>query len=385
MGGLDPCFGGAAVAPVGTALAARLAGAQNFVVFPAPRAEAPWKDDVAKSFAVAGIGVAVFPLSRLFPRHSARWGISFALARWLVANTRRFDLVHAHGAWTFTTLIALLASKLTGRPAVLSTHESLTHFDLLKSGAVGRAAKRALRCLYFSAFDQVIVSSELELRDTRRRGAHIAVVPHALPESPARLPHRRAGHRDLRVGYLGRLDPKKNVDVVIEAVADLPDLFLEIGGTGPERLAHDLRALAARLDLTDRVAWRGFVEASAKSAFFADVDVVLMPSDYECFGVAAAEAMCASVPVVVSTNTGVASIVAKYGAGFIIEPTVAELRRALESLISDRVLLERLARGAAAAAGEFAVDRHGARLWEHYARLTAAPRTRLAPVLGDRQ
>lgn len=373
MGGLDPRFGGPAVTPIETARGARRAGANNVVIFPAPRSRAPWLDDVFNTLSAEGTGVRVFSLSRFFAARSAAWGVSFDLARWLLMNVRRFDLVHAHGAWTFTSFVALLAAKVTGRPAVLSTHETLTNFDVSKSRPVGRLVKRALRLIYLAGFDLVIVSSELELRDTQRRGSRIAIVPHAVPARPTRMSSRPpsvAG--SLRVGYLGRLDPKKNLGVLIEALGSLPHVSLEIGGTGSEILTRDLHALAARVGIVERMTWHGFIDLASKPAFFASVDVVVMPSKYECFGMAAAEAMCAGVPVVVSENTGVAPIVAKYCAGLVIEPTLAGLRGVLETLASDEALLETLARGAEAARAEFDVDRHGSALLGHYARLTTA-------------
>jgi glycosyltransferase involved in cell wall biosynthesis len=242
--------------------------------------------------------------------------------------------------------------------------------------------KRAVRRLYFAAFDLVIVSSELELQDTGARGERIAVVPHALREAPAPSPRRTTERGGLCIGYLGRFDAKKNVGMVLEAVAGRPDMFLEIAGTGPKPLVDALRSRADSLGIANQVAWRGFVDSSAKSTFFADVDVVVMPSEYECFGIAAAEAICAGVPVVVSTSTGVAHIVAKYNAGLVIKPTVRNLRGALESL-GEPALLHDLTRGAAAAAREFDLDRHGARLWEHYKRLTAATESEAEPVVGD--
>jgi glycosyltransferase involved in cell wall biosynthesis len=381
MGGLDPRFGGPAVTPVATTLGAHLAGAQNVVVFPAPGGEVPWKDDLIEMFTTAGIGVRVFPHSRMFGVRSWRWGISLALARWLLSNTRRFDLVHAHGAWTFTTLSTLLAAKVARRPAVLSPHETLTDFDVAKSRPVRRVVKRAVRRLYFAAFDLVIVASELELKDTGARGERTAVIPHALREGPAQSPRRTTERGGLRIGYLGRFDAKKNVGMVLEAVAGRPDMFLEIAGTGPKPHVDALRSLADHLGIANQVAWRGFVDSSAKSTFFADVDVVVMPSEYECFGIAAAEGICAGVPVVVSKSTGVAHIVANYNAGLVIKPTVRDLRGALESL-REPALLRDLTRGTAAAACEFDLDRHGARLWEHYKRLTAAAESKGEPVAG---
>ena len=114
----------------------RRAGAENVAIFPAPRGEAPWVEEVSNIISAGGTDVRAG--SRLFPSRSARWGVSFALARWLLMNARRFDLVHAHGAWTFTSFTALLVAKATRRPAVLTTHESLTDFDISITGSLAR-------------------------------------------------------------------------------------------------------------------------------------------------------------------------------------------------------------------------------------------------------
>jgi glycosyltransferase involved in cell wall biosynthesis len=158
--------------------------------------------------------------------------------------------------------------------------------------------------------------------------------------------------------------------MVLEAVVGRPDMSVKIAGTGPKPLVDALRDLAEHLGIASRVSWLGFIDSSRKSSFFADIDVVVMPSTYECFGLAAAEAICAGVPAVVSSRSGIARVVAEYEAGLVIEPTVGSLRRALESL-RDPSLLRNLARNAGLAAREFDIDRHGVRLWEHYTRLTA--------------
>ena len=380
--GVDPRFGGATAASLATILGARRAGAENLAVFPTPNEPVAWKDETVEILDAAGVGVNTFPHSRIFGALSSRWGISLPLACWLLANARRFDLVHAHGAWTFTTLTALLASKVARRPFVLSTHESLTDFDIAKSRLARRALKRAARWLYLTASDLVIVSSELELRDTGTRDKRVSVLPHALPEMPVRT-RPKTDRRGLHVGCLTRLDPKKNIALLLEAAAGCPETFLDIAGTGPEPLVQSLRTLADRLGLADRAVWRGFIDSSTKSTFFADVDVLVMPSEYECFGMAAAEALCAGVPVVVSRSTGVAPIVANYDAGLVVEPTVHDLKQALESL-HDHRLLRYLRRGAVAAAHEFDLGHYGARLGNHYAGLTAARRLNTQPQAGAR-
>ena len=108
-----------------------------------------------------GVETHAFRPTKLAGRHGVRWGISQSLTLWLLRNAGRFDVVHVHGAWTFTTLAGLAAARFHRRVAVLSSHESLTDFDRSLSGPVGRVVKRVLRKAYLSAFDCIVVAQSL--------------------------------------------------------------------------------------------------------------------------------------------------------------------------------------------------------------------------------
>lgn len=368
LSGLDPAMGGSPVSSLNSCIAAQRAGVETTVVYPVDPTFRSWASRAARRLAREGIEVHAFPLLRAFPARSRRWAVSPALAGWLAGRVRRFDLVHAHGAWTFTTLASLAAARARGVPTALTPHESLTEFDVFKSRAGVRSAKPLLRRLYVGAFDLLVLSSELERRDTVAGddGTRAAVVYHAVADAPLRPASARDGRdRALTVGFLGRLDEKKNVDLLIRALAELPgDTRAVVAGSGDAGFAEELRALARRSGIGDRVAWLGFVGEQEKEAFFAGIDVLAMPSEYECFGMAAAEALVHGVPVVVSTRTGVAEIVRRHACGIVVPPSADALARALDDLLRDPVRARALASRAQVAASEdlsFAAHGHGLR------------------------
>jgi glycosyltransferase involved in cell wall biosynthesis len=190
------------------------------------------------------------------------------------------------------------------------------------------------------------------------------------------LPHPLSGTEPLvrpthssdvfSVGFLGRLDPKKNVDVLFRAVARLPDdVHVCVAGTGI--LEEKLHALAASVGIGDRVHWLRFVQGETKRRFLASIDVLVLPSAYECFGVAAAEAMQVGVPVIVSETTGIAELVRDRGGGLVVRPDVMELADAIAGIASDpqrRIALGDRAREVAAR--ELSVETHGRRLLAAY-------------------
>jgi glycosyltransferase involved in cell wall biosynthesis len=256
----------------------------------------------------------------------------------------------------------------------LSPHESLTEFDCRKSGLFKRATKRFLRRAYFALFDLVIMASSLELRDSGdAAGRRCAVIPHAVGRIERRAPSvRELVH--LRVGFLGRLDPKKNFDLLIEAIASVEhDVSLVVAGDGPRDYVEGFHRLARELGIADRVTWLGFIDGNAKGDFLSSIDVLAMPSAYESFGIAAVEAMGAGVPVIVSPRVGISDVVARAGAGLVAAPERDRLAAAIRRFAVDRAFLDHAGERARSVATEFSLERHGALLKREYLRLLEEP------------
>lgn len=371
VAGLDASFGGAPVAAVEECLASQRAGIRTTLAFPCETPEASSIPDMADELLRGGVAIHGFRRAYAGRRWSRRWGFSPRFLPWLGRSVRSFDVVHFHGAWTFTTFAGSIVAKLAGRPIVLSPHETLTDFDVDKSGLVTHLLKRILRRGYLHWFDLVITASRLELNDSRRRvsRARFVALHHPVASRPDNAPQLNASDASrLRIGFLGRLDPKKNVDLLIRVLATLPEeVTLRIAGDGATGYSSWLRALAREYQVDERVEWLGFVDAEQKGRFFGSIDLLALPSAYECFGVAAAEAMLAGVPVLVSPQCGVAEIVMAGGGGFVSPASDDAASEILHSLFMDRSQLAAVAQlGAAFARNEFSGKTYGTRLKREY-------------------
>jgi glycosyltransferase involved in cell wall biosynthesis/GT2 family glycosyltransferase len=160
--------------------------------------------------------------------------------------------------------------------------------------------------------------------------------------------HRSAGAVAVRsrrvVGYAGRLAAHKGVDVLLDAVADMPEVQLTLAGDGPAAAA--LHQRAALPDLADRVTFLGRLDDHQLADFYAGLDVLAVPSLttptwVEQFGRVAVEAMAAGVPVVASDSGALPDVVGE--AGLLVPPGNAEiLRVALDEVLGDPELAERL-------------------------------------------
>lgn len=123
------------------------------------------------------------------------------------------------------------------------------------------------------------------------------------------------------VGYVGRLERYKGVDVLLRAAAARPAWRIEVSGDGPA--GGELIALAVELGIDDRVSFLGFTAADALAERYRRLDVLAMPSLpwpgwREQFGRVAVEAMAAGVPVVASRTGALPDVVGD--AGVLVDP-----------------------------------------------------------------
>jgi glycosyltransferase involved in cell wall biosynthesis len=375
---LDPRVGGPAVAALNSAISASRAGVRcdiAVVVRPGD-AEAPWWREVVRRCRDEGIVLSGFPVfaPRLSPRH---YDPSAALVWWLLRRGRpRYDIVHADAPWTGACALASTIAAVGGTRLVITPHAVFMPFDLSRGGIRMRMAKRAGARAYGRAADLIVCSSPLEMRDAQSAGlptAKLTWIYHAVvDEQVSTVPPQRParGPSGLRVGYLGRLHPVKNVAMLIDAVGRLDGrVSLVIAGRGEATLEDTLRRQAERL-LPSRADFVGWMSGDDKLRFLADVDVLVMPSEYECFGVAAMEALATGTPVIVSDRVGVADIVRARRAGQVASATVESITDALRRYLDDpeaRHADASRARPAAISDASFAA--HGARLANEYARI----------------
>jgi len=120
--------------------------------------------------------------------------------------------------------------------------------------------------------------------------------------------------------YMGRLDGEKRIDVLIEAIAQLPDadFQLAIGGYG----SHEsfLRKLAQTLGLEKRVNFIGYVTPEDLPSLYNSADVFVMPSPEELQSIATLEAMACGKPILASDSRALPELVNPGENGYLFQP-----------------------------------------------------------------
>jgi glycosyltransferase involved in cell wall biosynthesis len=301
----------------------------------------------------AGVATVAFNSRKSPPTALQYWALSFAGPRWLIRNVRRFDVIQLHGAWHWLTLCAALAAAGARIPTILVPHETLTQFDLATSrNFILRLGKRGLVKLYRRLISHTTFSSQLEADDSYEVSPW-TVVPHpVIPEASARP--ARSG--PTIYGYVGRFHPKKRVAMLVKAFAGVSDprTTLELVGDGPERA--EIRRYVNELELSGRVNWHGLIDYDGVQAFLARIDVLVMPSAYECFGMSAAEALSVGCPAIVTRRVGLAALVESFDAGWVTDGNIGALSSALNEATDEEAVSARGSRATAAAKAGLTFD-----------------------------
>jgi glycosyltransferase involved in cell wall biosynthesis len=253
-------------------------------------------------------------------------------------------------------------------PVVVTVHD-LIHRRLPRSPLHGLYA-RALLALVRRRAALVLAPSQAVAADLETlvgvARTRIRVVPHGVadaflaggPPPPAEI-DAFCSQRGLRRPYVLNVTnglPHKGLDVLLAALAGLPELSLVLGGTGSDRPAVRRKVSAARLHRSPLLL--GELSDGELRLAYGGAAVVAAPSRYEGFGLPALEAMAAGAPVVAAAAGGAREVVGD--AGVLVPPgSVACLERALYRIAFELHPTERegLIQRGLIRAGQFPWDR----------------------------
>lgn len=200
------------------------------------------------------------------------------------------------------------------------------------------------------------------------REERISVLPNPAPALPP-LPERSHGERPLLV-FAGRLTAPKALGVALEAVAQVPEVELELAGDGDERAALEARAHALALD--GRVRFLGPVPRQEVLSLFRRADAAVLSSAWENFPHTLVEALAVGTPVIATDVGGVREIVTDGENGLLVAPGDPDaLAAAVRRFLADPELRARLAAAAAPSAERLSPERVYGRLEEILARVAS--------------
>lgn len=266
--------------------------------------------------------------------------------------------VSAFGKGDILTVLVLIKAFLKFKPDIVICHSGRAMFfarvvralSFLKFPIV--VIDHGINPLKFLKADFVLTVNSYFSKELIKAGKNpqtALTIPNMMEVPPNFVkPIKPEFRNPIKIGSLGRLYQEKNFDKMIKAIAILRNRGINceyvIGGVGP---VHDsLNNLANEIGVADSFKILGWT--SDKKAFFEEIDIFVLPSAYETFGIVLLEAMLYNTPIITTNSWGPDEVIENNVDGLKVskdddEKTPILLADAIEKLYKNQIFAAKLA------------------------------------------
>ncbi|MBD2121771.1 glycosyltransferase [Trichocoleus sp. FACHB-262] len=276
-----------------------------------------------------------------------RYKFSLGLLQWLAQQAHSFDLAHIHALFSPVSTAAATIARSQKLPYLLRPLGTLDPADLRK--------KKQLKQVYAALLERPNLAGAAAIHFTSAQEAKVSerfglttkdlVMPLgvSLPKLSAHPEAIRAqlgipSDRPL-VLFMSRIDPKKGLDLLLPALENLLAEKIEfhfvLAGGNPQDPDYEaaIRSQIQASSLAPHTTVTGFASGETKAALLQSADLFVLPSYYENFGIAVAEAMAMETPVVISDQVHICEEVRQAEAGWVGPCEVAALTHLLKDAL----------------------------------------------------
>jgi len=314
------------------------------------------------------------------------------------ADGLRYDVLHSH--YWLSGAVAHRLRQRWGTPSVHMFHTLGKMKDAVAQRPEERETARriAVETEIVRLADVLVAATPAEKEQLERLyaadPARIRVISpgvdtgrfHSIPMAHAKECIGLCADRRI-ILFVGRIEPLKGIDSLLRAIARIADrrpglrerLCVPIIGGDPDRVREDdemvrLQELRAELGIGDIVTFLGAKDQDTLQYYYSAAEMVVMPSDYESFGMVALEAMACGTPVIASDVGGLAFLVQHGRTGYRVPARdPAALAAKMTRLLTDEGLRRRIGQRAACWAASYAWPRIADRIEALYAELADRP------------
>ncbi|OFW16282.1 MAG: hypothetical protein A3F70_03720 [Acidobacteria bacterium RIFCSPLOWO2_12_FULL_67_14] len=315
-----------------------------------------------------------------------RYGVAPTMLRTLRTSVATYDVVHIHWLYNFACIAAARAAIAAAVPFVVQPNGSLDPHQFRKNHVIKRVYLATVgRPLLRHAAAFVFTSQQERDLAVHRPRCPAWIVPVGLDGASfgkrPPLGAFRAAFPAVQgpfLLFLGRLDPKKGLDLLILAFARIararPELWLVVAGPDAGGYGLEIRRLAERLGVERRVCFTGMLSHELKLAAYVDAELFVLPSYAENFGAVITEALAYGLPVVISNRVNIWREMAEAGGAVVVECSVESVAAGIGAALADPDFRRRAAtRGPALVRDAYTWDAIVPKLVEKYASVAVSP------------
>jgi glycosyltransferase involved in cell wall biosynthesis len=275
-----------------------------------------------------------------------RYKFSFSLLQWLNENARQFDLAHLHALFSPVTTLAATIARYHHLPYIIRPCGMLDPADLQKKKRLKQIYATLLErpnlagaaAIHFTSKEEAKISERFGLGSTGKMpvprdlviplGVTAGLFPQKLRESQVPI-----------ILFMSRIEPKKGLDLLIPALENILGSGIEfhfvLAGSNPQNADYEtqIKVQIHNSSLAKYTTITGFVSGDLKVELLTKADLFVLPSYYENFGIAVAEAMAAGVPVVISDRIHIAEDIQQAEAGWVGPLEVGAIANSIKSAL----------------------------------------------------
>jgi len=277
-----------------------------------------------------------------------RYKFSLSLLQWLNANARQFDLAHIHALFSPVTTLAATIARGHNLPYIIRPCGMLDPADLQKkkrlkqiyAALLERPNLAGAAAIHFTSKQEAKISERFGLGDTGKMPVpQDLVIP--LGVTAGLFPKRLRESQVPIVLFMSRIEPKKGLDLLIPALESILASGIEfqfiLAGSNPQDADYEtgIKVKIQNSSLGKYTTITGFVSGDRKNELLTNADLFVLPSYYENFGIAVAEAMAAGVPVAISDRVYISDDIQQAEAGWVAPLEVGAIASMIESALLD--------------------------------------------------
>jgi glycosyltransferase involved in cell wall biosynthesis len=276
-----------------------------------------------------------------------RYKFSLDLLKWLKNHASEFDLAHIHALFSPISSAAAMVCRQQNLPYILRPLGTLDPADLQK--------KKQLKKLYVELIERRNLAgaaafhftSEQEAKISERFGVSTRDLVIPLGVKPTQKSQQNAIRSQLEIPenvplvlFMSRIDPKKGLNLLIPALEKLlidNKFHFVLAGTNPQDPDYEqkIKSQIENSPLRSHTTITGFVSGELKASLLQAADLFVLPSYYENFGIAVAEAMVAGIPVIISDQVHIWQQVSDSESGWVSKTDVSALFELLQEALQN--------------------------------------------------
>jgi len=303
---------------------------------------ATYREHMNQSEAIPGV-------RHFYLETSSKYQFSFAIKKQLEELIPEYDLIHIHGLWQFPLSYSATVARAKKIPYVYHIHGMLDPWALSFHPVRKKVYSAIWERKNLNGAAKIICLTENEEKYVRKFGvaSPTVVIPNGIERSFAdHLPAKKQfseKHPEFLgkylVLFLGRIHPKKGIELLIRALQKLSQLPAKIHLiiAGPEEdkaYTQNLKTLVSSLQLEKNITFFGEVYGESKKELLIGADLFVLPSHDEAFSISILEAMVCNLPVVVTKNCNFPEV-ERFQAGFVIPHNLDHLVDVMSNIIVD--------------------------------------------------